>query len=67
MIVSIQFRGETLAVEVSRYDDDPETNALDVEWRFIDQSPEQHEALAITDHEEASIIAQIAASIAERD
>jgi hypothetical protein len=50
---------------VDCYDYDPETNALDVEWHFEGMTPEEHEALAVTEAEEDDLIEQISRRVEE--
>lgn len=67
MTVDVMLRGMIVEVEVDRYDEDPETNALDVEWRFDGMTPEEHDDLHLTDEEEESIIEQISKAMGERE
>lgn len=67
MTVDVMLRGMIVEVEVDRYDEDPETNALDVEWHFDGMTPEEHDDLHLTDEEEESIIEQISKAMGERE
>lgn len=67
MCFEVTFRGEKRDVVVDRVDDDPETNSFSAEWRFDGLSPEDHDALGITDEEEAAILSIIAADHREDD
>lgn len=60
--IVVSFRGERRDVVVDRVDDDPETNYFSAEWRFDGLSPEDHDALSITDEEEEAILSVIAAA-----
>lgn len=54
--VAVQFRGEDMDVVVdSDTGYDHETNSREIEWHFFNVTPEQHEALAVTDDEEIEI------------
>lgn len=56
----VQFRGELMSVVVD-FDGgyEPDTNAHVIEWRFEGATPEQHDALALTDDEEQAIYEQL--------
>lgn len=59
--VGITFRGEECVVVIDKdtgYDD--ETNAREIEWHFDGLTPEQHNALAVTDEEEQAIFNECA-------
>lgn len=57
---TITFRGDAgVVVEIDRYVDDEETNAVEVEWHFQDVKPTEHDALKVTDAEETDILRQI--------
>lgn len=67
-LVSVQFRGEAVDVEVdsdSGYEYD--TGAHDIEWHFYGMTPEQHDALNITDDEEQAIFEQLVAVSGDDD
>lgn len=60
-MTSVNFRGESVDVIVSKdggYEAD--TNAHVIEWHFYGLTPEQHDALNITEAEEQSIFDQLA-------
>lgn len=63
--LEVDVRGDELTIVVDQYEYDPETNGLDVEWHFKHLTPEQTTALALTDKEEDSIVAQIGEYIDE--
>lgn len=67
MRIEIPFRGEERDVVVDRVDDDPETNSFSAEWHFDGLSPEDHDALGVTDNEEEAILNFIAAACWESD
>lgn len=54
-----EFRGEDRVIVVDNYENDYDTNALDVEWHFEGLTPEEYDALAITDKEEDAIVEAI--------
>jgi hypothetical protein len=56
----VQFRGHIRTVIVD-FDGgyEPDTNAHVIEWHFEDMTPEQHDALALTDDEEQAIYEQL--------
>lgn len=56
----VQFRGESVSVVVD-FDGgyEPDTNAHVIEWHFEGVTPEQHDALALTDDEEQDIYEQL--------
>lgn len=54
--LGIMFRGEERTVVIDKdtgYDE--ETNSREIEWHFDGVSPEQHDALALSDEEEERI------------
>ena len=58
---TVKFRGEEMDVEVdhdSGYE--PDTNAHVIEWHFIGVSPEQHNALNMTQEEEDALFTELA-------
>lgn len=60
---SIQLRGQEFDVEIDLdggYESD--TNAHVIEWHFVGMSPEQHEALKLTDDEEQAIYDELCAA-----
>lgn len=60
---SVDFRGEECDVEVDHDGGyEPDTNAHEIEWHFFGLSPEQHEALNLTEAEEQSIYDQLCES-----
>lgn len=57
---TVEFRGERCEVVIDKdhgYESD--TNAHEIEWHFDGVSPEEHEALQLTDLEEDSIYYQL--------
>ncbi|HVK82358.1 MAG TPA: hypothetical protein VM915_17295 [Verrucomicrobiae bacterium] len=52
---TITFRGEEREVEYKDYGYESDTNAQVIEWKFADLTPEQHDALKITEAEEQAI------------
>lgn len=64
---SIMFRGEERDVIIDRASGyDPETNAEEIEWHFDDLTPDEHDALSISDEEEQSIFEQLSRYLSER-
>lgn len=63
----VKFRGEDRDVIVD-FDGgyEPDTNAHVIEWHFADLSPEEHDALAITDDVDQEIYDQLAQQSEER-
>ena len=61
------FRGEERVVVIDAYDVDHSVNAVECEWHFEDVTPEQHDALAVTDVEEQAIIDAIDRHIQDAD
>lgn len=57
----VQFRGESHEVTIE-YESgfDPETGSNEIVWFFTELTPDQHDALNITDEEEESIFGQLA-------
>lgn len=67
MLTSVQFRGESVDVEVTHdggYEWD--TNAHDIDWHFYGLTAEQYDALKVTDAEEADIYRQLCESSNDR-
>ena len=59
---AVEFRGLLMAVTIdhdSGYDRD--TNSHEIDWHFSDLTPDEHEALNITDEEEEAIFNELAA------
>lgn len=62
----VQFRGKSVGVVVDRDGGyEPDTNAHVIEWHFEDMTPEQHDALQMTDDEEQSVYEQLAVQSGE--
>lgn len=54
--IGIMFRGEERTVVIDKDTGyDAETNSREIEWHFDGVSPEQHDALALSDEEEERI------------
>jgi hypothetical protein len=60
-LVAVLFRGEERDVEID-FDGgyEADTNAHEIQWHFHGMTPEEHDALRITDEEEQSVYEQIA-------
>jgi hypothetical protein len=56
----ITFRDEEREVEYTDHGYEPDTGAHVIEWGFRALSPDEHEALAITDDEEQAICEELA-------
>ena len=64
---SVKFRGEDRDVIIDfdgGYESD--TNAHVIEWHFADLTPEEHDALELTDEEEQAIYEQLTLQSDER-
>lgn len=60
---TVTLRGEPRDVVVDRdHGYEPDTNAHEIEWHFEGLTPDEHDALALTDAEEDSIYQQLAAA-----
>lgn len=60
MLVSVEFRGEMVDVEIDHDGGyEPDTNAHEIDWHFYGMTPEQDAALEITDAEYDSIYDQL--------
>lgn len=65
---SVTFRGEEIDVEIDHdggYEYD--TNTHVIEWHFYGLTPEQHDALKVTDKEDQEIFAQLAEASGESE
>lgn len=65
--VDVTFRGDPHEVVVDLYADDPETNGCEIEWHFDGVTPDEYEALAVTDAEEQAIVDEIHRAAWDRD
>ena len=62
MSMFVQFRGEERYVIIDLDGGyEPDTNAHDIEWHFDGLTPEQHDALNITDEEDNAIYQELVA------
>lgn len=60
MFQSVDFRGEKWDVTIDHDGGyEPDTNAHEIEWHFTGLTPEQHDALNITEEEEDGIYCQL--------
>lgn len=64
---SVKFRGEDMDVTIDSFSGgDSSTNAgMEIEWHFDDMSPEQTNALKITDKEDDDLYQQLAEFLGE--
>jgi hypothetical protein len=56
----VDFRGGKREAIVTHYADDPETNGCEIEWLFPDLTPDQHDALGLSEAEEEAISGYLA-------
>ncbi len=57
----VPFRGGEMDVQVDRDSGyEPDTNSHEIEWHFIGLTPEQHDALKLTQDEEDAIFIELA-------
>lgn len=60
-LVSVAFRGDDRDVEIDHNGGyEPDTDAHVIEWHFYGLTPEEHDALQITDDEEQAIYEELA-------
>ncbi len=65
---TVDFRGERVGVIVDHDGGyEPDTNAHDIEWHFDGVSPEEHDALKLTDEEESAIYIYLTSVSGEPD
>lgn len=57
--VTITFRGEERDVEFEDHGYEADTNAHPLDWWFAGLTPEQHDALKITDEEDQAIYEEL--------
>lgn len=60
-LVGVNFRGEERDVEIDHdHGYEADTNVHEIEWHFVGLSPDEHNALNMTDAEEQAIYDKLA-------
>ncbi len=59
-MAAVEIRGEDFDVEIDHDGGyEPDTNAHQIDWHFVDMTSDEREAMALTDDEEQNIEEQI--------